>query len=162
MSNKSGRSVSTGREVCELCSKNILIGQTTILCKQCDSIFHARCTTPVNFEQFRDNSYCAGCILKNDIRRYNPFFSMFDDLDPDKFYENESAEFVESVEQQSKILEDCKNYTYKKLSELVNTDRDKYSNFSSLFMNIDGNKSNFDSFTTEVRSFIEWTINFPW
>ena len=90
-------------------------------------------------------------MLKNDIRRYNPFFGMFDDLDSDKFYEDESAEFVESIEQQSKILEDCKNYTCKKLSELVKNDRDKYRNFSSIFMNIDGNKSNFDSFTTELH-----------
>jgi len=141
--------VSTDREVCELCLKNVLIGQTTILCKHCDSIFHARCITPENFEQFRDSSYCRSCMLKNEIRRYNPFFSMFDDLNPDKFYEDESAEFVESVEQQSRILENCKNYNCKKFNDLINNDR--CNDFSGLFINIDGNKSNFDNFTTELH-----------
>ena len=113
--------------------KNILIGQTTILCKHCDSIFHARCITPENFEQYRGNSYCRSCISKNEIRRYNPFFSMFDDLNPDKFYEDESAEFVESVEQQSRILENCKNYNCKKFNDLINNDRS--NEFSGLFIN---------------------------
>ena len=142
--------MSTGREVCELCLKNVLIGQTTILCKHCDSIFHARCITPENFEQFRDSSYCKSCMLKNEIRRYNPFFSMFDDLNPDKFYEDESAEFVESVEKQSRILENCKNYNCKKFNDLI-IDNDQCNTFSGLFINIDGNKSNFDNFTTELH-----------
>ena len=149
MSNTSRRSVSTDREVCEFCSKSILIGQTTILCKHCDSIFHARCITPENFEQYRGNSYCRSCILKNEIRRYNPFFSMFDDVNPDKFYDDESSELVESVEQQSRILENCKDYNCKKFNDLMNNDR--CSEFSGLFINIDGNKSNFDKFTTELH-----------
>ena len=154
MSNETMRSVSTGREVCGLCSKSVLIGQTTILCKNCDLIFHARCATLQNFEQFRDNAYCACCMLKHEIRRYNPFFSMFDGLDPDpdRFYEDESTEFVESVEKQSQILEDCKNYDHKKLNNLIsNTDELRNNNLSSLFINIDGNKSNFDSLVTELH-----------
>ena len=54
-------------------------------------------------------------MVRNEIRRYNPFFNMFDDLNPDKFYDNEPSDFVESVENLSKVLEDCKNYTYEKL-----------------------------------------------
>ena len=140
----------TDREVCNFCCKNILFGQTTILCNHCDLIFHARCATPDNFEQFRGKSYCRSCTMKNEIRRYNPFFSMFDDLNPDKFYDDEPPEFVESVEKLSKVLEDCKNYSCNKFNTMVSTNQNK-ENFTTCFINIDGAQTNFDSLVTELN-----------
>ena len=151
MSNTTMRLASTtNREVCNFCSKNILFGQTTILCNNCDLIFHARCTTPDNFEQFRGKPYCTSCTMKNEIRRYNPFFSMFDDLNPDKFYDDEPPEFVESVEKLSKVLEDCKNYSCNKFNKMVTTNQIK-ENFTTCFINIDGAQTNFDSLVTELN-----------
>ena len=142
-------SLTSNKEVCGLCTRKILIGQLTILCRNCDLIFHGRCATPDNFEQFRDNSYCTSCMTKNEIRRYNPFFNMFNDLNPDRFYEDEPQDFVESVEKLSNILEDCKSYSHDKLNKLVSTSK-LQNNFSTFFVNIDGNKSNFDSLVTEL------------
>ena len=143
------RLTNANREVCGICSRQILIGQVTILCQNCDLIFHGRCATPDNFEQFRDNSYCSSCMMKNEIRRYNPFFSIFSDLNPDRFYDDEPQDFVESVEKLSKILEDCKSYNYNTLNKLVSASKLK-DNFSTFFVNIDGNKSNFDGLVSEL------------
>ena len=75
---------------------------------------------------------------------------MFDDINADKFYENEPQEFVESVERLSEILEDCKNYTCNQFNTMANKNKIK-NNFSTLFINVDGNKSNFDSLVTELN-----------
>ena len=75
---------------------------------------------------------------------------MFDDINADKFYENEPQEFVESVERLSEILEDCKNYNCNKFNTMANKNKIK-NNFPTLFINIDGNKSNFDSLVTELN-----------
>ena len=124
MSNTTVRIATTNtREVCGFCSKNILFGKNIILCNHCDLISHSRCVTLNNFEQFRDKSYCTSCMMKNEIRRYNPFFSMFDDLNSEKFYDDEPQEFVESVEKLSKILEDCKNYSYDTFNKMANSNK---------------------------------------
>ena len=153
MSNKTNYRSNNIREVCEFCNKNILIGQTTILCNHCDLIFHARCTTHNNFGQFLDKSFCKSCMTKNDIIRYNPFFNMFNDIDmdADRFYENEPHELVESVEMLSNILENCKTYTCNQLNKKTNKNNISSNNLSTLFLNIDGNKSNFESFVTESQ-----------
>ena len=91
-------------------------------------------------------------MSKNNIRRYNPFFNMFTDLDPERFYSNEPLDFVESVEKQSKILEDCKNYSVENFNSMTNLKQIK-DNFTTCFVNIDGARTNFDSLTAEMNRF---------
>ena len=50
----------------------------------------------------------------------------------------------------SRILDNCKQYT---IEEFSPTFSDKLTNsFSMMFQNIDGNKSNFDSFSAELNN----------
>ena len=140
------------REVCGFCTKQIFVGQSVTICKMCDLIFHGRCVKLSNIQQFRDNSYCASCFIKHDIRRYNPFYNLFCNEHSDKFYDDEPVEFVESVEQISKILENCSNYDHKSFNKLVkdfNIDVSKH--FTTFFLNIDGNNTNFDQLVIEME-----------
>ena len=75
---------------------------------------------------------------------------MFSDVDSDKFYNDEPPEFVEAVEQKSSILEDCINYTASSFNSMISS-KNVSQNFSTFFMNIDGNNSNFDSLVTELK-----------
>ena len=56
---------------------------------------------------------------------------------PEKFYDDEPQEFVESVEKLSKILEDCKNYSYDTFNKMANSNQLQH-NFTSFFVNING------------------------
>ena len=78
---------------------------------------------------------------------------MFNDIDPEKFYDNEPTEFIESVEILSKILEDCESFgnNTHNFNRLVHT-RELQNKFSSIFLNIDGNKTNFDSFAATLNT----------
>ena len=139
------------REVCGFCFRSITIGQPITVCKHCDLIFHGRCITTKNFDLFRDKPYCSSCMDKNEIRRYNPFFNLFNDLNPDRFYDDEPSELVESVEKLSKILEDCEQYSSSTLNRTINSNG-LQSMHSSFFLNIDGNKSNFNNLVASLST----------
>ena len=139
------------REACGFCSKHILYGQPTTICNKCDLIFHGKCVKPSNLKQYRGSSYCTNCIIKYDIdtRRYNPFYNIFNDEHSDRFYDDEPTEFVESIEHISNLLKDCSRYDYKTFNELTkNFTNDEY--FSTFFLNIDGNQTNFDQLVAEM------------
>ena len=143
------------KEVCELCSKHIMIGQCTSICKKCDLIFHATCIKKQKqFRLFRENLYCASCISKYDIIRYNPFINLFENNDSDKFYDNEPIDLIESVEEMSTILENCQNYELDMFKTMVTdtTSQNLDNQFSTYFLNIDGNQTNFDQFVTELHN----------
>ena len=143
------------KEVCGLCSKHILIGQCTAVCKKCDSIFHANCVKKSKqFRLFRENLYCGSCISKHDIIRYNPFIDLFQNNDSDKFYDNEPVDLIESVEEMSKILENCQSYEINTFKTMVkdNTTQSSNSHFSTYFLNIDGNQTNFDQLVAELHN----------
>ena len=140
------------KEVCGICEKDIRIGQTTAICCNCDRIFHGQCIKPRNFTKIDDSDYCAKCAdrlkLKSckgqtDPARYNPFYSIFNTNHSDKFYEDEPTEFSELNEHITKVLEGCQQYD----SRSFTTQMDELKpsiNFSTLFLNLDGNKTNFD------------------
>ena len=139
------------REVCGFCSKQILIGQPITVCTKCDLIFHGKCAKSSNLQQFRSFSYCTNCVTKYhiDTRRYNPFYNIFNNEHSDKFYDDEPIEFTESIEHISKVLENCTDYDYEAFNRSTKDfGTDKY--FSTFFLNIDGNQSNFDSLVAEI------------
>ena len=143
------------RETCELCDKNISIGQSTIVCKKCDHIFHGSCVTNNNFRMVRGFSYCMGCILKEEIFRYNPFLDLFENGDSDKFFDEESPDLVEAVDMMSNILENCNSYDSNEFQNLLETSsifqtRADNNLFSSYFLNIDGNRQNFDQLVADI------------
>ena len=132
------------REICGICSKQIFIGQPVIVCRQCDSIFHGRCGKKFNVtRQCQGNSYCIMCITRYEIR-YNPFRNLFENDNSDKFYETEPTDLIESIEQQSKILDNCSMYDSHSFNKMVrDTNINLDTDFPTLFLNIDGNKKQF-------------------
>ena len=104
-----------------------------------------------NFDHIRENWYCVSCVNKYDIKRYNPFLDIIDNIKHDKAYDNEPLDFVEVHENLSNILEDCRNHTRYELNHYVNFNKITNKNsFSSYFLNIDGNKTNFDNLVAEL------------
>ena len=89
--------------------------------------------------------------------RYNPykFYTNYhckasSDSCDEKFYNEEPEEFIDTIQNLSNILESC--ISLKTIAETNHlplfAEKD---NFSSMFLNIDGNKSNFDEFAVLLK-----------
>ena len=148
----------TQKEVCNVCSKNISAGHAIAICHSCDEICHKKCSKHKNYQLFRQNPYCQKCIMKNDIIKYNPFYTLLENDNSDKFFEDEPPEYTESLQEMSDILETCKGYTTKDFCNLNKTAIKQHCKegkfpFSTYFENIDGNQSNFDKFSAKINSF---------
>ena len=144
----------THRESCGKCLKQIYIGQSSIICSNCNVIFHLNCVKDAI--TFRQDIYCSSCIDKFDIIRYNPFFNYQQlDTDDDRFYDNEPSDYIDIIENMSNILENCKCFSVNdmnsKLSRTPISTTDRLDRFSTYFYNLDGNKSNFDEFAASLR-----------
>jgi hypothetical protein len=110
----------------------------------CNSVIHTKCFKQSEFEITENNYYCKTCKLEI-IKKYNPFKLISD--------EDESNEFDENIAKRSQILENCKSYSakdYNQISKDVSN-----SSTSMLFLNIDGNKSNFNSLLAELERYNE-------
>ena len=150
------------KEVCELCTRKVQIGQPTAVCDKCDKIFHGKCAKLHNFTGNHGMIYCGSCMSQHDLIRYDPFSELLEhDTDSDKFYDNVSPDLADSLENISKILKDCKGYSKIQFSETLKSLEQTYQSngrsdttglFSTYFLNIDGNLSNFDQFVTEIQS----------
>ena len=146
------------REVCQLCIKSILVGQRALECSSCNKIFHLKCCkgTSKDFHLFRDNTFCSTCVSTHDILRYNPFYELIEIESDNELFE-EPQEYIQTLREMSDVLENCKNYTKKCFSEAAETasravDSKSETIFSSYFLNIDGNQTNFDHFSAEIAS----------
>ena len=144
------------KEVCSVCTKYILIGHSASVCGHCDIIFHTKCAKKAKFKLFRNKQYCLSCITTNDIIRYNPFYDILENQD-DRFFENEPTEYIQSIQELSETLENCKSYSKSQFNELMaNNLNQKHKGqaqnllFSTYFLNIDGNKTNFDRLSAEL------------
>ena len=141
------------REVCQKCKNTIRLGQVIFICSACDTVFHAKCAKMDHKHISNKNrsDICSKCI-PNISPMYNPFKDLLDNLDSDKLFDGESPELIESISIKAKILESCKKYQIKSLADtIVHHKINKNSNFSTLFQNISGNKSNFNRFVTEMH-----------
>ena len=135
------------KEVCIVCRGNILIGQLVNECGNCNSICHIKCAKKSNYRTFRNKMYCSGCISSQDIIHYNPFFDILEH-ESDSFFDNEPTEYIESIQELSEILENCKSYGKDQFNDMAQKieleHKNKNSLFSTYFYNIDGNSTNFD------------------
>lgn len=139
-------------EKCYSCCKPVRSGHPFLICQYCDRILHKKCKSADNIKTFRESTYCNSCIDKNDIIRYNPFYQ------PPHFSGNndprneEPIEYIESLQTVSSILENCKSYSIHQLNsqESIAPNEDNY--LSTLFLNIDGNSTNFDNFLIQTSA----------
>ena len=142
------------KELCGICNTSIKIGNVTAPCNICNRMFHKKCSNKErHFKIVNENFFCQSCSNSCTIR-YNPFKKLFDADYSDKFYDNEPPEVSEHLESMSNILEKCRCYTRQEFSDMLSTnlDHDRSEIFSTLFFNIDGNKTNFDNFAAEIHT----------
>jgi len=139
------------REICDCCKKNILIGQRFLECQKCPKLIHKNCFKKSNFVQGGTGHVCVNCSIIYPVK-YNPFTELSSKLyekdSEGKFYSDDFMESFDCIGQASKILDKCMNYKFKAIHEQV----PKETDFGTLFYNIDGNLSNFDSFSAELAS----------
>ena len=138
------------KEVCACCSKNINIGQIVMECENCNEIIHGRCYKKAGYTVVNDNWLCC-CCASNHTTRYNPFKILYDEADQPNCV---SSETLQSLQNINNILNSCKSYEKAAFNELALNIAPEEKNsllFSSYFLNIDGNLTNFDSFTAELH-----------
>lgn len=143
------------REVCETCTKQIYLGQLTAICDSCDIILHKSCIDKKQSRFFRGRWFCQLCIQKHDIIRYNPFLEIIENLESDNSHQyDDNEDVIETSLKISDILEKCRtlesNLEFQNCIENLNLDQNHQ--FSTIFQNIDGNKSNFDEFALMIHS----------
>ena len=131
------------KEVCPVCSKNIVIGQTIVECFHCDCLMHHKCYRKSNPNNQSDEFYCQLCVHLDKVR-YNPFKLLTDNDDND----DNLDEYTSKI---SNTLNNCNSYTTSDLNNILSNQVNKHS--SILFQNIDGNKSNFDTLAIETRRY---------
>ena len=141
------------KEVCDCCKGFILIGHRFMTCENCTKIIHKKCFKKSKFALHNSKQMCPNCISKIP-KRYNPFMEYCDaqnntDNDSDHFYDREIHEEIPLLKTAYSVLNECKNYQGKSIQTLV---QDTSMDFSTLFYNIDGNKSTFDTFASELSA----------
>ena len=143
------------KEVCEPCSKTINIGQPLLECEGCHVAIHTKCFKKAGFCPTNGLWVCKTCST-NMVPRYNPFLEIIDG-DNEKFYDDDGFCHDENIHDIAKILEQCQGYSANELNRAVReltpqTSSSKTpSKFSSYFLNIDGNKTNFDNLCVELK-----------
>ena len=137
-------------EVCEGCAHYINIGQVTTECSKCDTIIHTKCYKKMKFSFVNKSHYCSKCQATIP-QMYNPFDELETyntnnvDSDTDNFYDQSFTDSINTLHKASKILDNCKEFNSEELRST------QFGDFSSLFYNIDGNKTNFDTFSAELN-----------
>ena len=137
------------REECECCHKYIYFGQSISECNLCNAVIHTNCFKKSNFTFQNGNCYCTECYLCKYIPRYNPYKKLVSEsAQPcveDKSYNEDPIDIIDTIQTLSSILENCTSYENMEDINKSNifAQQDK---LSTMFLNIDGNKSNFDEF----------------
>ena len=144
------------REVCGCCKKNINLGQAITECGKCTCIIHRSCFKKSLFQIINNRNYCKNC--KDSIEHvYNPFEilcrSNSQSEYSDRPYNAEIGDCFEEISAISNLLNGCNRH--KTIKEFNNSMQESTSlinkNFSLLFQNIDGNKTNFDNFAANEK-----------
>ena len=145
------------KEKCGCCDKFINIGQFILECEQCTSIIHAKCYKPSEYKCV-DNLWLCPLCSKSHLQRYNPFNALLSNYtnkvhSSGKSYDDESSsDATDTIQNVSNILNTCKSYSKKEINSMISDiSSEGNSLFSSYFVNIDGNHTNFDEFSIELH-----------
>ena len=148
------------RQLCEHCCKQIYTHNSVIACPTCPLIVHSQCVAAANFiiGEGPDGSskwYCSECYNTQGLKRYNPFFECIE-MDPMHHNDGETeSNDMECILEISNILQNCTPYS---IQEFNVTPKCNFENqFSTYFLNVDGNATNFDHFVAELQLY---KINF--
>ena len=138
------------REKCKGCDKNLLTHHRVASCDSCTNLFHDKCSSKMlRYNSINDTWTCQTCISKMPSR-YNPFASLCATAS-----HNSREPLCEDSDLQkiNDILKNCDYYDIDKIGELLsNKSNEQNKVVTTLFNNIDGNASNFDSFCTAISN----------
>ena len=137
------------KEQCVYCGKNVNIGQMFMDCENRNVVTHGKCHKKAGHRIIDDNWFCCKCIEEY-TPHYNSFKVLFNEGD------DPSSVFIDtlnSLDNINNVLNSCKSYDAMIFNKLpLLEDRQTSSSiFSSYFLNIDGNATNFESFITELH-----------
>ena len=147
------------KEVCGCCHKNISLGQSITECQKCNWVIHSRCYKKSSFKLVNNTPYCQNCCQLVKVI-YNPFQNLdgirqMDNLDTDgsdKSYNNDITEIIDDLSVISSLLNSCREIqSIVDLNKLLDQNPTSDKTFSTFFQNVDGNKSNFDNFATNIH-----------
>ena len=146
----------THKEKCGYCEGYISIGQAITECCECDTAIHTKCFKPIR-DIFINNKFtCRKCHASNSTR-YNPFKEYLATCAADKDDTVETHEH-QTISRLSSILESCNNYDASNLNNAIPNIHAPNNNknnllLSTYFLNIDGNKTNFDQLAIELQRY---------
>ena len=144
--------LSDTREICLGCSKQILCHHKFIICRGCNTLYHANCSEKTfHYDHVKKIWICNECHVSASDR-YNPFEHGTDD----KHDPTSPTDLDEDLRTISNILKSCDFYDKKKFDFLTRDLRsDNSALLSIVFNNIDGNASNFDHFVADLSQYKE-------
>ena len=137
----------TEKEKCLGCNKFIWTHNQIMTCENCKLIIHAKCAKSLfEFNNIANSWQCWQCLSKPP--KYNPFSKLSHDK-----HDPNSLEDISDLREISKILDSCCNYDFKSFNKLSKQIYSKNNRiFSTLFNNIDGCATNFDTFASDIVS----------
>ena len=139
------------KETCQPCKKFINIGQPLLECEKCSTAIHTKCHKSGRFSCINNQWLCQDC-QGSILPRYNPFAYINAGLQSDKFHENDNEGIDEMLQCVVSIHESCQPYDIKELDKLTeHLKHQDNSPLSTIFLNIDGNLSNFNTFLVELK-----------
>ena len=122
--------ITSSREKCGGCSKNILMHNPVSICSCCSKPIHAKCAKNfLRYNSVNDTWACKNCVM-NAPKRYNPFATHVN-----YFKAGSEPVHVDSdVYEISKILNSCQTYTPDQLDSLNKNKREPPTNEFSVFL----------------------------
>ena len=148
------------RDICEGCSLGMKTGHKLCYCSVCNKACHFMCSVASFFHLTEAATtfskpiwHCNDCVKDHEnLVRYNPFADIFSN---NKWKEEEPINFGHGVHNMHDILQQCTNY--ENISDYniqrAKLDEQYHTNFNVFFNNIDGNQSNFDALSVELKKF---------
>ena len=146
------------RGICEGCNKDIRIDQRLCACYCCTKTCHFMCSSASLFHLSEAATtfskpiwHCNNCVKYHDpLVRYNPFVEIFSS---DKWKDDDPIHFGHGVEHMHEILQSCSNHESVSDYNIEQAKLELTPNFSIFFNNIDGNLSNFDALSVELKKY---------
>ena len=93
--------------------------------------------------------------MSNTTTSYNPFKTAYSVAggNNEAFYDEDPTDYIDTLQVMSVLLDKCKSYNKHEFNHMISEikEPENASLFSSYFLNIDGNNSNFDELVLELN-----------